>query len=79
MLAQEGYSARICIDSAPLRERYWAVKAGVGFIGLNSQLIVPGVGSYVFLTTIVTDAVFEPDEPCRLGCGGVWHSAPVGR
>ena len=69
MLAQEGYSARICIDSAPLRERYWAVKAGVGFVGLNSQLIVPGVGSYVFLATIVTDAVFEPDEPCRLGCG----------
>lgn len=68
-LEEHGHAVRVCIDSAPLRERYWAVQAGVGFIGVNSQLIVPGVGSYVFLATIVTDAVFELDEPCSLGCG----------
>ncbi len=70
LLEEQGYVGRICIDSAPLRERYWAVQAGVGFIGFNSQLIVPGVGSYVFLATIVTDAALEPDESCRLGCVG---------
>ena len=36
---------RICIDSAPILERYWARKAGVGFIGDNGALIVPGAGS----------------------------------
>lgn len=57
-----GGDYRICIDSAPLRERYWAVEAGIGFIGLNSQLIVPGAGSYCFIATIVTTAAFEPSE-----------------
>lgn len=68
-LAKDGYASRICIDSAPLRERYWATRAGVGFIGLNSQLIVPGMGSYFFLATVITDAVMEADEPCTLDCG----------
>ena len=45
---------RICIDSAPILERYWARKAGVGFIGDNGALIVPGAGSMVFLAEIVT-------------------------
>lgn len=68
-LSAAGFRSRICIDSAPLRERYWAVKAGVGFIGVNSQLIVPGEGSYFFLATIITEADLEPDEPCAGDCG----------
>ncbi|MBD5224711.1 MAG: tRNA epoxyqueuosine(34) reductase QueG [Bacteroidales bacterium] len=68
-LGAAGFAWRVCIDSAPLRERYWAVKAGVGFIGVNSQLIVPGEGSYFFLATIITDAGLEPDEPCAGDCG----------
>ena len=43
-----GSNTRICIDTAPLRERYWTMRAGVGFIGINNQLIVPGIGSKVF-------------------------------
>jgi epoxyqueuosine reductase len=41
---QETYGAtsRVCIDTAPLRERYWAAQAGLGFIGRNNHLIVPG-------------------------------------
>lgn len=68
-LSAAGFCSRICIDSAPLMERYWAVKAGVGFIGVNSQLIVPGEGSYFFLATIITDADLEPDEPRAGDCG----------
>lgn len=68
-LADNGETGRICIDSAPLRERYWAVESGVGFIGRNSQLIVPGMGSYFFLASIITTAQTEPDRPCRLSCG----------
>lgn len=69
MLQAEGFTARICIDTAPIFERYWAVRSGVGFIGRNRQLIVPGMGSYFFLAEIVTSAELEPDEPCTLTCG----------
>ncbi len=65
-----GIKGRICIDSAPLRERYWAVEAGIGFIGRNGQLIVDGVGSYVFLATVIFNAHVSPDEPCRRSCLG---------
>lgn len=63
-----GSQSRVCVDTAPLRERYWAVRSGLGFIGLNCQLILPGVGSYFFLATIVTTAELKPHEPCRLNC-----------
>lgn len=51
---------RITVDSAPMRERYWAWRAGVGIIGLNGQLIVPGIGSSVLLATIITTLTLEP-------------------
>ncbi|MDE6371054.1 MAG: tRNA epoxyqueuosine(34) reductase QueG, partial [Duncaniella sp.] len=62
--------ARITVDTAPLRERYWAVRAGVGFIGLNGQLIVPGYGSWVLLAEIVTTQPLTPSAPCTLSCRG---------
>ena len=58
-----GAECRVCVDTAPLRERYWAVKAGLGFIGLNNQLILPGAGSRFFLGEILTTLPLEPDEP----------------
>lgn len=60
---------RPCVDSAPIRERYWAQQAGIGFIGRNNCLIIPGKGSYFFLGEIVTTAQLPPDEPCSLTCG----------
>ena len=60
---------RCCVDSAPLRERYWAWQAGLGFIGLNNALILPGRGSYYFLGVILTTLQLEPDAPCNLSCG----------
>ena len=45
---------RVFCDTAPILERYWAAKAGIGWIGKNHQLIVPGVGSRVFLGEIIT-------------------------
>lgn len=58
-----GSQSRICVDSAPLRERYWAVQAGLGHIGRNNLLIVPGLGSMLFLGSILTTAEIEPDAP----------------
>ena len=62
-------ATRPCVDSAPIRERYWAQRAGIGFIGRNNCLIIPGKGSYFFLGEIVTTAQLPPDEPCELSCG----------
>ncbi len=53
------YEARAFTDSAPLMERYWAVEAGLGFVGRNQLLIVPGVGSYVLLGTLMTNLPVE--------------------
>lgn len=65
-----GATCRICIDTAPLRERYWAERAGLGFIGRNNQLIVPGHGCAYFIATILTTLSIEPDEPLNgYGCG----------
>lgn len=56
-----GGEFRICIDSAPVMERYWAEKAGVGHRSpLHGNIVVPGVGSMVFLAEIITTLEFEP-------------------
>ncbi|MBR4313048.1 MAG: tRNA epoxyqueuosine(34) reductase QueG [Bacteroidaceae bacterium] len=65
---------RAFCDTAPLLERYWAMKTGLGFIGLNRQLIIPGKGSYFFLGVLAVDAEIEglSDSPIIEGisCGG---------
>lgn len=50
---------RVFCDTAPVLERYWAVMSGIGWIGRNHQLIVPGAGSRVFLGEIITDEELE--------------------
>ncbi|MBW2708911.1 MAG: tRNA epoxyqueuosine(34) reductase QueG [Deltaproteobacteria bacterium] len=47
---------RVCVDSAPILERSFAYRSGMGFLGKNNMLIVPGHGSYVFLAEILTTA-----------------------
>lgn len=74
---------RVCVDSAPLMERYWAARAGLGVIGDNGYLIVPGVGANFFIATIVTTAALPTDIPvegpprCR-GCGSCVRACPTG-
>jgi epoxyqueuosine reductase len=50
---------RAFCDTAPLLERYWAVQAGLGFIGRNRQLIIPGKGSYFFLGVLAVDVELQ--------------------
>lgn len=49
------HHSRVFTDSAPVLERAWAVKAGLGWIGKNSMLITPRNGSYFFIGEIITD------------------------
>ncbi|MFG6382329.1 MAG: tRNA epoxyqueuosine(34) reductase QueG [Muribaculum sp.] len=64
-----GGETRVCVDTAPLHERYWAQKAGIGFEGVNSQLIIPGRGSYFFIGEVLTSIDFTPSLPCSGDCG----------
>ncbi len=67
--SQFGGTTRVCVDTAPLFERYWAQKAGIGIRGLNSQLIIPGKGSYFFLGEILTTLELKADAPVEGDCG----------
>lgn len=51
---------RAFCDTAPLLERYWAMKAGLGFIGRNRQLIIPNKGSYFFLGVLAINTEIAP-------------------
>lgn len=66
----EGIDGRVFVDTAPIDEKYWAEQAGLGWRGRNSQLIIPGMGSYFFLGEIVfTHEVDKYDEKGRNRCG----------
>jgi epoxyqueuosine reductase len=51
-------NSRVCVDSAPILERSFAEMSGIGFIGKNNMLIVPGYGSYCFLVEVLSTAQF---------------------
>jgi epoxyqueuosine reductase len=61
--------ARPMCDDAPVLERAWAARAGLGFVGKNGLLIVPGAGSMVLLGEVVTSLRLAPDPPMTDRCG----------
>lgn len=61
---------RVCVDTAPLRERYHAVRAGLGFTGRNGMLIVPGAGSALFIGTLLTCDELPPLGPVIIHADG---------
>ena len=64
-----GAATRIVCDTAPLAERAFAERAGLGWTGKHTNLIAPGLGSYVFLGEIVTTVALRPDAPLKKTCG----------
>jgi epoxyqueuosine reductase len=57
-------------DSAPVFEKAWTVRAGLGWIGKNSILISPVFGSFIFLAELIVDIELDYDQPyASNGCG----------
>ncbi|MFN7988768.1 MAG: tRNA epoxyqueuosine(34) reductase QueG [Thermoanaerobaculia bacterium] len=83
--AAGGARFRVCVDTAPVLEREWAARAGLGFVGKNGMLIVPGVGSHVVLGELLTDLALAPTatavdatwDRCG-GCRACLDSCPTG-
>ena len=63
-------NGRIFVDSAPVLERSWAQRAGLGFIGKNGMLISPTIGVHTLISGIALDIEMEQyDEPMHRSCG----------
>ena len=63
------FEARAYVDSGPVQERVYAQHAGIGWIGKNTCVINPALGSWIFLGEIVCSLALEPDTPSLDQCG----------
>lgn len=68
-LRHPNVTGRYFSDSAPVLERFWAAQAGIGFIGKNTLLIIPGKGSFFFLGELIIDHELDYDSPISENCG----------
>ncbi|HEX8059478.1 MAG TPA: tRNA epoxyqueuosine(34) reductase QueG [Cyclobacteriaceae bacterium] len=62
-------NGRVFVDSAPVMERAWAQRSGLGWIGKNSLLLNRSMGSFFFLAEIILDLELEYDGPVKDYCG----------
>jgi epoxyqueuosine reductase len=64
-----GAVTRTCVDTAPVMEKDLAARAGVGWVGKNTCVIHPQLGSWLLLGEIVTTLALPPDDPIENYCG----------
>ncbi len=63
-----GFNYKSFVDTGPLSDRYLAYKAGLGFFGINNNIITDKYGSYVFIGYIINNYPFEADKPLDRTC-----------
>lgn len=77
-LVTEGYRGRVVADDNALVDREAAYRAGLGWYGKNTNLLLPGRGSWFVLGAVVTDAPLPPAErPVTDGCGSCTRCLPA--
>jgi len=62
-------AGRVFVDSAPVLDKAWAAKSGLGWIGKNSNLLTQKVGSFYFIAELIIDLDLEYDHPTTNHCG----------
>jgi epoxyqueuosine reductase len=62
-------NARLFVDSAPVLDKAWAAKSGLGWIGKNANLIHKQAGSFFFIAELIMDLAIEADGPTTDHCG----------
>ena len=62
-------NGRVFVDSAPVLEKAWAARSGLGWVGKNTNLITQKVGSYYFIAELILDLDLEYDTPATDHCG----------
>jgi epoxyqueuosine reductase len=63
------FNGRAFVDSAPVMDKAWAQRSGLGWIGKHTNLINREIGSYFFIAEILCDIELEPDSPIKDYCG----------
>ena len=77
LLEEEGHRAEILCDDNRLVDRAAAVRAGVGWWGKNSMVLIPGIGPWSVIGSVITDADLVPDKPLERGCGSCEACLPA--
>ncbi len=62
-------NGRAFVDSAPVLDKAWAQRSGLGWIGKNSNLINKKSGSFFFVAELILDLELQPDRPAMDHCG----------
>lgn len=65
----EGIQARCCADTGPVQDKFWAQRAGIGWVAKNGNVITREYGSWVFLGEVLTNLDLTPNRPHTTHCG----------
>jgi len=76
-LRDRGWRTVVLADDNALVDRAAAWRAGIGWYGKNTNILIPGAGSWFVLGSVVTDAELAPDRPVEEGCGSCRRCLPA--
>ncbi|RPI68363.1 MAG: tRNA epoxyqueuosine(34) reductase QueG [Ignavibacteriales bacterium] len=63
------FESKSYVDTGPVMDKAWAVRAGLGWLGKHTNVINKNIGSWFFISNIITNYIFEPSKPIADHCG----------
>jgi epoxyqueuosine reductase len=64
-----GFTSKSYVDTGPVMDKAWAVKAGIGWLGKHTNVINKEIGSWIFIANVITNSEFDYTEPITDYCG----------